>query len=91
MKNKKLVNKFIKVIKDVGGNDDGMVGLNEFMMGMYGKVWDGLDESVEKLKKDVLEEYGVEIGVNKDNEDVYLKDEGDVIFERIRKLYIIKE
>ena len=81
IKNKKLVNKFIKVIKDVGGNDDGMVGLNEFMMGMYGDGWDGKDESVEVLKKDVLEEYGVEIGVNKDNEDVYLKDDGDEIFD----------
>ena len=81
IKNKKLVNKFIKVIKDVGGNDDGMVGLNEFMIGMYGDDWDGKDESVEVLKKDVLEEYGVEIGVNKDNEDVYLKDDGDEIFD----------
>ena len=79
--NKKLVNKFIKVIKDVGGNDDGLVGLNEFMMGMYGKVWDGKDKSVEKLKKDILKEYRVVIGVNKDNEDVYLKDDGDEIFE----------
>jgi hypothetical protein len=76
-----LVNKFIKVIKDVGGDDDGMVGLNEFMMGMYGKVWDGKDESVEKLKKDILKEYRVKIGVNKDNEDVYLWDDGDEIFD----------
>jgi hypothetical protein len=81
IKNKYLVNKFIKVIKDVGGNDDGMVGLNEFMMGMYGKVWDGKDKSVEKLKKDVLKEYRVKIGVNKDNEDVYLWDDGDEIFD----------
>jgi hypothetical protein len=81
IKNKYLVNKFIKVIKDVGGNDDGMVGLNEFMMGMYGKVWDGKDKSVEKLKKDILKEYRVKIGVNKDNEDVYLWDDGDEIFD----------
>jgi hypothetical protein len=81
IKNKKLVNKFIKVIKDVEGGEDGMVGLNEFCMGMYGYGWDGLDESVEKLKKDVLEEYGIEIGVNMDNEDVYLKDDGDEIFD----------
>ena len=81
IKNKYLVNKFIKVIKDVGGNDDGMVGLNEFMMGMYGKVWDGKDKSVEKLKKDVLKEYRVKIGVNMDNEDVWLWDDGDEIFD----------
>lgn len=79
--NKYLVNKLVKVIKDVGGDDDGMVGLNEFMMGMYGKVWDGKDESVEKLKKDILKEYRVKIGVNKDNEDVYLWDDGDEIFD----------
>jgi hypothetical protein len=81
IKNRYLVNKFIKVIKNVGGDDDGVVGLNEFMMGMYGKKWDGKDNSVDKLKNEVWKEYRVMIGVNKDNEDVYLKVSGDEIFD----------
>ena len=67
IKNKKMVNEFIGLIVNVGGGEDGVVGLNEFMNGMYGKI-----ESVEKLKKDVLNEYGIKIGVDEENEEVFV-------------------
>ena len=41
------------------------------MMVMYG--WDN-DESVKKLKKDMLEMYNIKIGVNEENESVYIKE-----------------
>ena len=72
IKNKKLINEFIDMIVVVGEGEDGEVGLNEFMFGMYGKGWDGKSESVEKLKVDVLNEYGIKIGVNEDGECVYV-------------------
>jgi hypothetical protein len=50
---------------------DGEVGLGELMMGMYG--WYN-DESVEMLKKDMLEMYNIKIGVNEENESVYIKE-----------------
>ena len=68
IKNKKLVNEFVGMMVNVGGGEDGMVGLNEFMMGMYGKV-----KSVEKLKYDVLNEYGFKIGVDEENEVVFVE------------------
>ena len=73
IKNKKLINEFIGMIVNVGGGEDGEVGLNEFMFGMYGKGWDNSDEMVSKLKKDVLNEYGIKIGVNEDGECVYVE------------------
>ena len=73
IKNKKMVNEFIGLMVNVGGGEDGVVGLNEFMFGMYGKGWDGEDESVEKLKKDIFNEYGIKVGVNSDNEEVLNK------------------
>ena len=72
IKNKKMVNEFIGLIVNVEGGEDGVVGLNEFMNGMYGKI-----ESVEKLKKDVLNEYGIKIGVDEENEEVFVWSEGD--------------
>jgi len=72
IKNKKLINEFIGMIVNVGGGEDGEVGLNEFMYGMYGYGWDGESESVEKLKKDVLNEYGIKIDVCEYNECVRL-------------------
>ena len=50
---------------------DGEVGLGELMMGMYG--WYN-DESVEMLKKDMLEMYNIKIGVNEENESVYIRE-----------------
>lgn len=70
IKNKKLINEFIGMIVNVGGGEDGEVGLNEFMFGMYGYGWDGKSESVEKLKVDVLNEYGIKIDVCEYNECV---------------------
>ena len=67
IKNKKMVNEFIGLIVNVGGGEDGVVGLNEFMNGMYGKI-----ESVEKLKKDIFNEYGIKIGVDEENEEVFV-------------------
>ena len=67
IKNKKMVNEFIGLIVNVEGGEDGVVGLNEFMNGMYGKI-----ESVEKLKRDVLNEYGIKIGVDEENEEVFV-------------------
>ena len=72
IKNKKMVNEFIGLIVNVGGGEDGVVGLNEFMNGMYGKI-----ESVEKLKKDIFNEYGIKIGVDEENEEVFVWSEGD--------------
>ena len=77
IKNKKLINEFIDMIVVVGGGEDGEVGLNEFMYGMYGKVWDNSDEMVSRLKKDVLDMYGVKIGVNEDGECVYVLSDGE--------------
>ena len=65
--NKKLINEFIGLMVNVEGGEDGVVGLNEMMNGMYGKI-----ESVEKLKKDVLNEYGIKIGVDEENEEVFV-------------------
>ena len=68
IKNKKLVSEFIfDMMVNVGGGEDGVVGLNEMMNGMYGKI-----ESVSKLKKDILNEFGIKIGVNEENEEVYV-------------------
>ena len=82
IKNKKMVNEFIGLIVNVEGGEDGVVGLNEFMNGMYGKGWDGEEESVEKFKKDIFNEYGIKVGVNMDEEEVYVlcgdEDEYDV-------------
>lgn len=72
IKNKKLVNEFIGMIVNVRGGEDGMVGLNEFMYGMYGRV-----EDVKMLKRDILNEYGIKIGVDEENEVVYVWGEGD--------------
>ena len=72
IKNKKMVNEFIGLMVNVGGGEDGVVGLNEMMNGMYGKI-----ESVEKLKRDVLNEYGIKIGVDEENEEVFVWSEGD--------------
>ena len=77
IKNKKLVNEFIGMIVNVGGGEDGEVGLNEFMVGMYGKGWDESDEMVSMLKRDVLNEYGIKIGVNEENESVFVWDSRD--------------
>ena len=46
--------------------------LNEFMYGMYGRV-----EDVKMLKRDILNEYGIKIGVDEENEVVYVWGEGD--------------
>ena len=72
IKNKKLINEYMGMIVNIVGGEDGEVGLNEFMYGMYGKVWDNSDEMVSKLKEDVLNEYGIKIGVNEENESVYI-------------------
>ena len=69
IKNNKLVNEYVGMLMEVYG--DGEVGLGEFMMGMYG--WYN-DESVEMLKKDMLEMYNIKIGVNEENESVYIKE-----------------
>ena len=49
IKNKKLVNEFMGMMVNVRGGEDGMVGLNEFMYGMYGRV-----EDVKMLKRDIF-------------------------------------
>lgn len=72
IKNKKLVNEFMGMMVNVRGGEDGMVGLNEFMYSMYGRV-----EDVKMLKKDILNEYGIKIGVDEENEVVYIWGEGD--------------
>lgn len=72
IKNKKLVNEFMGMMVNVRGGEDGMVGLNEFMYSMYGRV-----EDVKMLKKDILNEYGIKIGVDEENEVVYIWSEGD--------------
>ena len=72
IKNKKLVNEFIGMIVNVRGGEDGMVGLNEFMYDMYGRV-----EDVKMLKRDILNEYGIKIGVDEENEVVFVWGEGD--------------
>ena len=69
IKNNKLVNEYVGMLMEVYG--DGEVGLGELMMGMYG--WYN-DESVEMLKKDMFEMYNINIGVNEDNESVYIKE-----------------
>ena len=69
IKNNKLVNEYVGMLMEVYG--DGEVGLGELMMGMYG--WYN-DESVEMLKKDMFEMYNIKIGVNEDNESVYIKE-----------------
>jgi hypothetical protein len=69
IKNNKLVNEYVGMLMEVYG--DGEVGLGELMMGMYG--WYN-DESVEMLKKDMLEMYNIKIGVNEENESVYIKE-----------------
>lgn len=79
IKNKKLVNQLIGEIVNVGWGEDGVADLNEFMKGMYGREWDGRVGRVEKLKEDVLEEYGIKIGVDCEREEVYIwsaQDEG---------------
>ena len=72
IKNKKLVNEFMGMMVNVRGGEDGMVGLNEFMYSMYGRV-----EDVKMLKRDILNEYGIKIGVDEENEVVYVWGEGD--------------
>ena len=72
IRNKKLVNEFMGMMVNVRGGEDGMVGLNEFMYSMYGRV-----EDVKMLKKDILNEYGIKIGVDEENEVVYIWGEGD--------------
>ena len=69
IKNNKLVNEYVGMLMEVYG--DGEVGLGELMMGMYG--WYN-DESVEMLKNDMLEMYNIKIGVNEENESVYIKE-----------------
>ena len=69
IKNNKLVNEYVGMLMEVYG--DGEVGLGELMMGMYG--WYN-DESVEMLKKDMFEMYNIKIGVNEENESVYIKE-----------------
>ena len=69
IKNNKLVNEYVGMLMEVYG--DGEVGLGELMMGMYG--WYN-DESVEMLKKDMLEMYNIKIGVNEENESVYIRE-----------------
>lgn len=69
IKNNKLVNEYVGMLMEVYG--DGEVGLGELMMGMYG--WYD-DESVEMLKKDMLEMYNIVIGVNEENESVYIRE-----------------
>ena len=69
IKNNKLVNEYVGMLMEVYG--DGEVGLGELMMGMYG--WYD-DESVEMLKKDMLEMYNIKIGVNEENESVYIRE-----------------
>jgi hypothetical protein len=69
IKNIKLVNEYVGMLMEVYG--DGEVGLGELMMGMYG--WYN-DESVEMLKKDMFEMYNIKIGVNEDNESVYIEE-----------------
>ena len=69
IKNNKLVNEYVGMLMEVYG--DGEVGLGELMMGMYG--WYN-DESVEMLKKDMLEMYNIKIGINEENESVYIKE-----------------
>ena len=69
IKNNKLVNEYVGMLMEVYG--DGEVGLGELMMGMYG--WYN-DESVEMLKKDMLEMYNIKIGVNEENESVYINE-----------------
>ena len=69
IKNNKLVNEYVGMLMEVYG--DGEVGLGELMMGMYG--WYN-DESVEMLKKDMFEMYNIKIGVNEENESVYIRE-----------------
>jgi hypothetical protein len=69
IKNNKLVNEYVGMLMEVYG--DGEVGLGELMMGMYG--WYN-DESVEMLKRDMFEMYNIKIGVNEENESVYIKE-----------------
>ena len=69
IKNNKLVNEYVGMLMEVYG--DGEVGLGELMMGMYG--WYN-DESVEMLKKDMFEMYNINIGVNEENESVYIRE-----------------
>ena len=69
IKNNKLVNEYVGMLMEVYG--DGEVGLGELMMGMSG--WYN-DESVEMLKKDMFEMYNIKIGVNEENESVYIKE-----------------
>ena len=69
IKNNKLVNEYVGMLMEVYG--DGEVGLGELMMGMYG--WYN-DESIEMLKKDMFEMYNIKIGVNEENESVYIKE-----------------
>ena len=69
IKNNKLVNEYVGMLMEVYG--DGEVGLGELMMGLYG--WYN-DESVEMLKKDMFEMYNIKIGVNEENESVYIKE-----------------
>ena len=69
IKNNKLVNEYVGMLMEVYGDGEG--GLGELMMGMYG--WYN-DESVEMLKKDMFEMYNIKIGVNEENESVYIKE-----------------
>ena len=68
IKNNKLVNEYVGMLMEVYG--DGEVGLDELMMGMYGDV----GEDVKKLKKDMLDMYNIKIGVNEENESVYIEE-----------------
>lgn len=73
IKNKKLVDEFMDMIVNVKCGEDGIVGLDEFLYGVYGGI-----KSVKKLKRDILIVYGIKIGVNEENEFVYVCDgDGD--------------
>ena len=76
IKNIKLVNEYVGMLMEVYG--DGVVGLDELMVGVYGDVKgdvkDDYNMSYKKLKKDMLEMYNIKIGVNEENESVYIKE-----------------
>ena len=72
IKNVEMMNECVGAMFNMGRDGEGECGLNNLMVAMYGEDWDNEDESVVRLKKDILDNYCIEVEVDLNGERVYL-------------------